>query len=47
MKLLSGLISGDGFILAKTYHDTIRFTIGLSTTEKHNAEIFRQVLESM
>jgi len=47
MKLLSGLISGDGFILAKTYHDTIRFTIGLSTTEKHNAVIFRQVLESM
>ena len=48
MKLLSGAISGDGYItISYVKQKYIGFAVALSSTQKHKAKIFHQVLESL
>jgi len=48
MKLLSGAISGDGWIaVSHTNRSNVIFTIGLANSQEYKAKMFHQVLESM
>ncbi|HDJ66417.1 MAG TPA: hypothetical protein ENF33_01705 [Nitrososphaeria archaeon] len=46
MKLLSGVISGDGWISISARR-RVAFMIGLTTSEKHKAQIFHRILKSL
>ncbi|MCF3653553.1 MAG: helix-turn-helix domain-containing protein [Aigarchaeota archaeon] len=47
IKLLSGVISGDGYIAVNTFQNYAQFRIVLVTTRKHKAELYRRLLDSM
>jgi len=47
VKLLSGAISGDGCITISVNQKRVRFMVYLSSTEKHKAKTYHQVLESL
>jgi len=46
-KLLSGAVSGDGCIAVNIFQNYAQFRIALITCQKHKAELYRRVLDSM